>query len=854
MPGLRKEDVSAGSIITHTNKMPVKVGATRSVMNASEFPIVISPNLGCPHLLPFDDINGAGKISVCLIVAGRYGSFATPDEGRFKDSLKLRPSYPRGKLKADINLANEGPLEEIRDWDRLSEFEDADGTRRLINRVLHYEVLGPKTRYWRLTVSIDTNQSACQQLRTEMSTKKTPILYDLVFAKRPEAVQIVNYHAIEFVRTFSEGCRFVHLTDLHIARRNDAIIDEITAVNNSETNDDLKKKYVNFNENFRRFIRKANRMANRGELDFVVITGDIVDFAFQGWEDAANESENNWKIFKDIAIGGGTEQVARSNTGIKVAIFTSTGNHDWRTRPYDPSLLSMGDAYGLTKEELKSYNFQLFDTLRLLKRHEKSERDIRHNLEHVNFLAFFPGLYFCRGFKAFLKRLFSRKQLHILLSFIKAWVLRKPLWIVMTLSGLIVLVGLLGVGYHFDELRNGITNYLKAQSYASGIPLLVVTVAFIVSRIHRTGSHLFFKKAADFAMEFPLAADSMALHYYLKHINPYLNYAFKWGRHSFLVMDTGSDVFVGSFLDNKGLKDIKRISIEDNILGMSPNSRAFDSDYTYENWSQIVWLEKVLEAVNPNDEDKERRTFIFLHAPPTNVQDCITDVSEEFWEDSRKADGKKPWIPEEECDLTFGTINHYLSQFCYLCLGVRESDLVRKDKRFLAPKIQRLRQFLSNKRNYVQKKTDPPFGKVDIVFSGHAHRNIEFRIDTNEIDEIRMYCGPYNEKLYAAGPSWWEDRGPIFVQTAACGLKGADEEYPPYYRWVNVSEPGGVIRSFEIRNQRGRIFLCMNCIHLRDHAKCAAFPDGIPEEILKQGLDHTKSHSGDRGIKYEPKT
>ena len=53
---------------------------------------------------------------------------------------------------------------------------------------------------------------------------------------------------------------------------------------------------------------------------------------------------------------------------------------------------------------------------------------------------------------------------------------------------------------------------------------------------------------------------------------------------------------------------------------------------------------------------------------------------------------------------------------------------------------------------------------------------------------------------------------------------------------------------------------CYKCKHL--HPKepaadspmtCAAFPDGIPDEIFFEGVSHKKSYPGDTGVKFEPK-
>lgn len=44
---------------------------------------------------------------------------------------------------------------------------------------------------------------------------------------------------------------------------------------------------------------------------------------------------------------------------------------------------------------------------------------------------------------------------------------------------------------------------------------------------------------------------------------------------------------------------------------------------------------------------------------------------------------------------------------------------------------------------------------------------------------------------------------------------------------------------------------CPTCKHYRGRLKCAAFPDGIPEEILTGEVSHTEPYDGDNGIQYE---
>lgn len=48
--------------------------------------------------------------------------------------------------------------------------------------------------------------------------------------------------------------------------------------------------------------------------------------------------------------------------------------------------------------------------------------------------------------------------------------------------------------------------------------------------------------------------------------------------------------------------------------------------------------------------------------------------------------------------------------------------------------------------------------------------------------------------------------------------------------------------------------LCIHCAHRigvrRDH-QCAAFPDGIPLDIINGRIDHRLPVDGDHGIRYE---
>jgi Icc-related predicted phosphoesterase len=693
-------------------------------MDSKEFPLILSPNLGCPKIISREDLK-CGEYIISLIIAWQDGEFSDPLDESLNDSLYLRPFQNKKDSSNDIPLKLAKAPVEIKDWNLLSGFSVADDTRKLINSELHYKVLGEGTRYWEVTAKFDHKGDIYS-------------LYDLVLKDNKKKLEKINYHALQIVESIKKEFNFIHLTDLHTSKRNDEILDEVLKVKNARDYNSIYENYINFNENFRTFIKTANEMADRNELDFVVITGDLVDFAFHGWEDESSPDENNWRNFINIVTGAGDEK-EKMNPGIKVPIFTSTGNHDWRLHPYNPNLLTKGETFGLRKDELKNYNYKSFDSTEFpdSKRAERSKE-----LTSATMTAFDKG---------------AAKLTPFIIG-------KAPAWIRNFLTAL----ALLGTG------REAIfTNNLKfLGGYRVWLPLLAFgLLLYLLRKILRNLVERRFQKYIDYTIDNPLHAEGKALHYYFKHINPYLDYAFTYNNHSFVVMDTGSDIFDGQIQDNKDPEALMQLSLEDNILGGSPDSRAFDAKQVYCNWSQIVWLEKALSI-----KKKTGNLFVFLHAPPINSKDKaeLKDLKES------KVTSEPKWVPEEIINLTHGTINHFLSQFFYLCLGYRESAL---DNGQINP-------------------------RTTLVFSGHAHKNIEFRItkDMNKNHKVRIYFDEYSNLLKKndSAEKWWNINSPVIVQTASCSLKGddADDKEPPYYRQVTVNEEGHVteFRTKKIKN------------------------------------------------------
>ncbi|MBD3194854.1 MAG: hypothetical protein GF317_07360 [Candidatus Lokiarchaeota archaeon] len=213
------------------------------------------------------------------------------------------------------------------------------------------------------------------------------ILFDLIVYFNNHKQKRVNYHSIALFNKSWENFRFIHATDTHIARRNDFIYKFLKKEKNKKKNDnqlgteDLNHEVLeydfefeeefqhenleifrhgkfNFNYNLRLFISKVNKLCSNGKLDFIVLTGDIVDFV-----DTANTDEyydNNFQFFLDILLGIQRELKVEipehiNKEELLVPIFTIVGNHDYRKGYYSIKTGIIYKKFGLEKKDVKNY-------------------------------------------------------------------------------------------------------------------------------------------------------------------------------------------------------------------------------------------------------------------------------------------------------------------------------------------------------------------------------------------------------------------------------------------------------------------------------------------------------------------
>jgi hypothetical protein len=698
-----------------------------------KLPRILSPNLGCPIIVAPSDLHDG--IDVVM---------AEPlDAAQSVYGIVAKPSC-RGDGQ-EFNLVLEAP-QELTDPGLPSAFDRVEQTRWQISMTLRASICEGKARFRRY-VARPAAELTDRQLRT-ISGHARLTLYNLVLSRGAEELGTV-YHALA-LRPAEGTLRFIHATDLHVSLRND-IYD--TALNRRENDAGAAATvpFVNFNQNLRRFIEHANDLADQGKLDFVLLLGDLVDFIKHNYGDQDDYGENNWRLLCDILLGAEARGVqAAKKPGIKVPVFTSTGNHDWRFFPYTPAAYAA--AFGLDKKSVKTLDpFWADDPEELVK---KTKQFYQKMLSEGTLLSnvMLGGKYLHKGgdwLRKVRDKIMPPQGSVKVRGNLLDWLLpRMATWQVQVLAPLLA-SGLAAAGAKVSFLSR------LSSEPAELLSIVIAVVSGLMNGIIGLTKFLVRWRSPDLMA---LGAGWEALRDYFLNINPYFNYAFRVERNYFLILDTGFDCLRAQRFWDDGRKKLGRIGIKDNILGGSPDSMGFFEANEFYPYSQIAWLEGLLRLITDREAegDSPAQIFVGLHAPPINLS-----KKQRLDADAARQGKQEIILKTGKYNIRYGTINHFLSQFMHLCLG-------RAEKR---PKER--------------------FRPVTMVFAGHAHWRLECCLRWDEQRQKPLvYYGDYTGTPGVRGDKPW----PLILQTPAIGPVGCDEfsKSPPHFRWIEVTKSGAV--------------------------------------------------------------
>ncbi|MFX1457327.1 MAG: metallophosphoesterase [Promethearchaeota archaeon] len=296
--------------------------------------------------------------------------------------LKKLKTHPyRGKsISIFITNIEEVPITPISDISYLEGLSPQE-------HLLKYKIFGNLEYFYRVFIKFKISKEIKDFLEG-----RNFVMFDLVSSQSG-----INYHSIVISKQEWKNFQFVHATDLHLAERNDRIYNIVKKWTESSVKksvDDffstvakklkikkrkngqdkpfsditvpLRKRLINPNNQFRKFIKIMNKKVFKNELDFIVLTGDLVDYTvLSKFSKKArklnqfNYEESNWKIFKDIVIN---PKIKKLTKGIKrgkellCPIFTTVGNHDYRPYHYDLTWADMYKKIGLNAAEAMALN------------------------------------------------------------------------------------------------------------------------------------------------------------------------------------------------------------------------------------------------------------------------------------------------------------------------------------------------------------------------------------------------------------------------------------------------------------------------------------------------------------------
>ena len=724
--------------------------------------LILSPNLGCPEIVGLQALNQDGfRVIIAAPVSEEFDATA--------HTLSAHPSFdtedkPEGqKFALEISSARK-----LEDEALPVGFKHPSETRLLISTTLRTQLF-PEHAFWEVRAKPKLPIGE-QHFRT---VKRMPrsTLYDLALSVHDVVVGRVK-HAL-CLRVDEPTVKFAHLTDLHVAARNDMWEAEVQAVIEGSPVTPGQQDFKNFNGRLREFIRWANEAADEGELDFIWTLGDLVDFCRTGLFDRTPD-DSNWSALIEVLTGSPAES-QRCNKGLRVPIFTTTGNHDWRTFPYSPAYRL--DIFGITKKCAQELDFWYRNTaVEIGKKLETVQQKLISKGSPLLARSWWGAIagMGLRGVTVGLARLCQRA------SAVTVKYGRQLLWA--------LAVGLVGIGSGPTLKPSALLAWSKtlwqglrhlswhvigqhAWLFAGLGCLLLALVATLV-----IPSFLYTWLRGTLQGLIAIEAEVSTISEYFLRVNPYFNYAFQLENCYFIVLDTGPDCLTAQSFWDDGGKKVRRISISDNILGGSPDTMGFYPANEFYPYSQINWMEKVLSCIGQRTE-QTRRIFVGLHAPPANLSKAKRTQAEEQLQLNKTQ--KKPYVFMERSplggydmldgyDIRYGTVNHYLSQFFYLCLGYRESE----QNKFTGPSI-------------------------DAVFAGHAHWNMEFQLrrpkDPGPKWSPELLYGNFSEQVEATCHVPDARWGPLLLQTAACGPLGAiATEVPPNFRYVTVNGNGAV--------------------------------------------------------------
>ncbi len=394
-------------------------------LKTGKYPIIIKPNLGQPILINLRDYiddngNFIKKIVFDALIIAIPGQNVNEILQFFHLNLFIQPILnDKGDFSKRRGEKYSLQIQEIEKVEKLDFREDSVLNEEhcviwdIFNTMLQIEGLfGERKDLYNIKFQVKNAKVIHKLLK---SSKKSSLIFDIVHDIPNIIEEKINYHAIAFFDKDWDDFKFIHATDFHVARRNDFISkflkdkakDKIKKYRTLKkqlsskahfilTRDfefrkefqedhlnDLRYGKYNFNQNLRKLINYINERVKDDELDFVLMTGDLIDYITIARGNY--QYKNNFFVFIEILLGINrrldkypylTEEEYINKEEILAPIFTLVGNHDYRKGHYSLRFAKVRKIFGMKKKDIKGYyDIKFFNYFTVIRSRDKYLRD-----------------------------------------------------------------------------------------------------------------------------------------------------------------------------------------------------------------------------------------------------------------------------------------------------------------------------------------------------------------------------------------------------------------------------------------------------------------------------------------------
>jgi len=373
-------------------------------LNEGKYPIIISPNFGQPLLINLKAyLNNEGQFEKNVIVETLI--ITIPNQStqeileHFYSNIYIQPILKdEGKFEERRGEKYSLKLNEIEKIEKL-DFRDQPVLEEencmiwdIFNSLLHIKnIFGQRKELYKIRFEIEIQ--IIKKIQTElMNSGRSFFLFDIVhdipnmmenfhIARRNDfLLHFIKEKVRSKIARYEKKQKKLRRINKFILKRNFEFKEEI----HDEKYEELRWAKYNFNFNLRMLIEFVNSKVMNNNLDFVLMTGDLIDYLKIARGNY--QYNNNFEVILEILLGInrgldkppylGKDNEFINKKEIMAPIFTIVGNHDYRKGHYGLRFGQIHKIFGMTHSDIKGYyDTKFFNYIFALYSREKFLKD-----------------------------------------------------------------------------------------------------------------------------------------------------------------------------------------------------------------------------------------------------------------------------------------------------------------------------------------------------------------------------------------------------------------------------------------------------------------------------------------------